>query len=395
MSVMAGRSMIRQEYVDPAVKRVKDATSTLHHINMSGDRNRHVLGAIAQAFEDGGDPNAKLYETGNNYLQTIFAEDTVYRIKGEDEWAYLMQILELFLGNPRFDAINHRNRQGECLIHTLSALGRPEFLERICRVPGIDVNVPICGGARPWDYTNARPKAGTSLDLDTPMHIVCRCYGNPAVYIDILLRYGASTHVFNSVDNAPLHVLIYKSRHADTANIVQAIGLLYERGDAKPNALLTKDDGSNILAMAAGSSIFIFDIFKLLLDLGEDPTMVNRKGESALSLVQKEGRTGLVNLFKEWRVYKSGLMRWAIRKKLGKELVDEIVCQAYYPHILKKPMQQHLAMEDYQQQQPPPPTISRSFIVSNAGDDDNSLGLGIGSDGTRRTLLDSLYPGRS
>ena len=83
--------MIRQEYVDPAVKRVKDATSTLHHINMSaasmnGARDRHILGAIAQAFEDGGDPNAKLYETGNNYLQTIFAEDTVYRIKGEDEW---------------------------------------------------------------------------------------------------------------------------------------------------------------------------------------------------------------------------------------------------------------------------------------------------------------------
>ena len=100
-----------------------------------------------------------------------------------------------------------------------------------------------------------------------------------------------------------------------------------------------------------------------------------------------------MNLFKEWRVYKSGLMRWAIRKKLGKELVDEMVCQSYYPHIFERPMQQHLVMEDYQQQ-PAPPT-RRSFTVSNVEDDDNSLGLGIGSDGTRRTLLGSLYPGRS
>ena len=341
MSVMAGRSMIREEYVDPAVKRVKNATSTLHHINMYGTRDRHVLGAIAQAFEGGGDPNAKSGETGNNYLQTIFAEDTVYRIEGEDEWAYLMQILELFLGNPRFDAMNHRNRQGECLIHTLSALGRPEFLERICRVPGIDVNVPIRGGASQWEYPHVRPRVGTSQDLDTPMHIVCRGFTSPAVYINILLRYGARTHVFNSLGYAPLHVLICKSRDLNVVNInndenmAQAIRLLYESGDAKPNALLTKDNGSTILAMAA-DHLISNAIFKLLLDLGEDPTIVNSEGESALSIAQKKGKTGLVNLFKEWRIYKSGLMRWAIQQRtsgrLGKDIVDKMVRESYYQH---------------------------------------------------------------
>jgi ankyrin repeat protein len=136
-------------------------------------------------------------------------------------------------------------------------------------------------------------------------------------------------------------VLICKSRDLNVVNInndenmAQAIRLLYESGDAKPNALLTKDNGSTILAMAA-DHLISNAIFKLLLDLGEDPTIVNSEGESALSIAQKKGKTGLVNLFKEWRIYKSGLMRWAIQQRtsgrLGKDIVDKMVRESYYQH---------------------------------------------------------------